>query len=53
MTKSSKRIGLGLAVIGLLTSAFELASAIVELVTKVVSYARCNPQLRLHLPAQR
>lgn len=51
MTKKSNRIGLGLAVIGLLTSAFELASAIVDLVTKVVSYARCHPQLRLQLPA--
>lgn len=50
MTTKS-RIGLGRDIVLLLTAVIKLSLAICEVVTKVVSYARCNPQLRLHLPA--
>jgi len=50
MTTKS-RIGLGRDIVLLLTAVFKLSLVIYEVVTKVVSYARCNPQLRLHLPA--
>jgi len=48
MAKKS-RIGLGLEVIGLLTAVATLLSGIVELVTKVVSYGSCHPELQLQV----